>query len=182
MDREYDLFEQFPDGSTRWHTNATGVENARAKLEALARNTPNECFAIHLPTKEILARLNVRADARESGKRLIVQIAYENSSAAERTQILVMCGYEVMSLIGNEAAKAVLGKPHRCDLFIISHGAPEKTRKEIAAWLKEKYPSVRILALNSPGIRELAGADYNVKANGPETWLPFVTRAFAAAG
>lgn len=182
MDREYDLFEQFPDGSTRWHANATGLENARAKLEEIARDTSNECFAIHLPTKEIVARLNVRADAHASNKRLIVQIAYENCSAVERTQILVMCGYEVMSLIGNESAKTVLGKPHRCDLFIISHGAPERTRKEMAAWLKEKYPQVRILALNSPGIRELAGADYNARANGPETWLPFVTRAFAAAG
>jgi hypothetical protein len=64
-----------------------------------------------------------------------------------------------------------------CDLFIVGHAAPEEERKEMAAWLKTQYPEVRILALNSPKIRELVGADYNVKLNGPEVWLPVIASA-----
>jgi hypothetical protein len=47
----------------------------------------------------------------------------------------------------------------------------------MVAWLRAKYPGVRILALNSPEIRELVGADYNVKLNGPEVWLPMIATA-----
>lgn len=180
MDREYEIFEQLPDGSPIWRGHASGLPNVRLKLQELARTTANECFAMYLPTKEVVARLNVKS-LRAGEKRLIFQVSYDNKCAAERTQILRMCGYDVLSVIGNESAKMILSIPQHCDLFIVGHNAPEESRKEMAAWLKANYPSVRILALNSPGIKELAGADYNVKHNGPETWLPFVTRAFSAS-
>lgn len=178
MEREYEIFEQLPDGSPVWRDHASGLPTVRVKLEQLARKTANECFAMYLPTKEVVARLNVRAPRAVSDKRLIFQISYENKRAAERTQILRMCGYDVLSVIGNESAKTILSMPQHCDLFILGHAASEENRKEMAAWLKANYPGVRILALNSPGIKELTGADYNVKLNGPETWLPLVTRAF----
>jgi len=38
------------------------VLNAREKLEEFASTTPNECYAMHLPTKEIVARINVKDD------------------------------------------------------------------------------------------------------------------------
>ena len=180
MEREYEIFEQLPDGSPIWRGHASGLSNVRLKLQELARTTANECFAMYLPTKEVVARLNVKS-LRTSQKRLIFQISYDSKRASERTQILRMCGYDVLSVIGNESAKMILSMPHHCDLFIVGHNAPEESRKEMAAWLKANYPGVRILALNSPGIKELAGADYNVKHNGPETWLPWVTRAFSAS-
>jgi len=34
--------------------------NAREMLKGIASTTLNECFAIHLPSKEIVARLNVK--------------------------------------------------------------------------------------------------------------------------
>jgi len=42
-------------------------------------------------------------------------------------------------------------------------------------WIKVKYPSVKILALNAPH-QQLLNADYNVTLNGPENWLPIVTQ------
>lgn len=181
MDREYEIFEQLPDGSPIWRSHASGLHNAHLKLQEVARKTSNECFAVHLHTKEVVARLNVRPSFGTLGKRLIFQIAYDSKQATERAEVLRLCGYEVVSVFGNEAAKVILSTPHHCDLFIVENGAPEESSREMVAWLKAKYAGVRILALNSPGIRELAGADYNAELNGPEGWLPLVATALGAA-
>ena len=86
-------------------------------------------------------------------------------------------GYEVVSVIGNEAAKVVLSMPEQYDFFIVGHAADDQVRKEMVLWLKARFPGVRILALNPPRVTELEGADYNVKLNGPETWLPIIATA-----
>jgi hypothetical protein len=94
---------------------------------------------------------------------------------------LKLHGYEVVSVIGNEVTKLVLSMPQDCDLFIVGHTAPEATGQEMVAWLKANYPGVRMLALNPPLIRELIGADYKVKLNGPETLLAVIATALGGA-
>ena len=59
MNREYDIFEKFSDGSVVWRDFVHGLETARAKLGQLASHSKNEFFAIHTPTKEITIRVNV---------------------------------------------------------------------------------------------------------------------------
>lgn len=176
MEREYELFEQLPDGAPIWRGHASGLHNVRAKLEEMARNTANECFAIYLPMKEVVARLNAK-ERVAGGKKIVFQVAYDEKQARERSEILRLCGYEVVSAIGNEAARVILEMPQRCDLFIIGNTGGEEGRKNLVKWLRAKYTGVPILALNSPGIRELVGADYNVEANGPRAWLRLVTGA-----
>jgi len=132
---------------------------------------------MYLPTKEIVARINVGASRGVRRKPLVFQIAYDHGLATARTEVLRLHGYEVVSVIGNEAAKLILSLRQHCDLFIVGHAAAEEERKEMVAWLKTQYPEVRILALNSPKIQELVGADYNVKLNGPELWLPVIASA-----
>ncbi len=176
MDREYELFERLTDGSPIWHGSVTGLRDARLKLQEIAKTTTNECLAIYLPTGEIVARLNVGLSRGAIGKPLVFQIAYDERLAIARSEVLRLHGYEVVSVIGNEAAKIVLSLPQNCDLFIIGHSGAEEDRKEMVVWLKTKYPGVRILALN-PGILELSGAHHNVKLNGPETWLPVIASA-----
>lgn len=56
MEREYDIFEQFPDGFPVWRGHASGLGNATLMLQQIAKNTRNECFAMYVPTKEIVAR------------------------------------------------------------------------------------------------------------------------------
>jgi len=177
MEREYELFEQLPDGSPMWRGQASGLREVRLKLHEIGKTTTNGCFAMYLPTKEIVARLN--SGTSEDGRRKpqVFQVAYDDRLATARTEVLRLHGYEVVSVIGNEAAKVVLSLPHNCDLFIVGHAAPEEARKEMVAWLKFKYPGVGILALNPPAIRELPGADYNVKLNGPEIWLSLIASA-----
>lgn len=86
----------------------------------------------------------------------------------------------MVSVIGNEAAKVMLAVPQAFDLLVVGHAAPEETRKEMVAWLKTNCPGVPILALNSPVIRELPGAEYNAIMNGPETWLRTIAEALGA--
>ena len=165
------------DGSPMWRGQASGLRDVRLKLQEIAKNTTNECFAMHLPTKEIVARLNVGTSSGATGKPLVLQIYYDDRLAVSRAEILRIHGYEVVSVAGNEAAKVILSLPQHCDVFIVGHAAPEESRKEIVVWLKAKYPGVRIVALNSPTIRELPGADYNIELNGPQTWLPVIDSA-----
>jgi hypothetical protein len=87
----------------------------------------------------------------------------------------------VISVIGNHPAKLLLSSIQHYDLLIAGPTAPEETRREIVDWLKTKYPRVKILALNSP-CQQVLRADYNVRQNGPENWLPIVTRLFADSG
>lgn len=58
MDREYDIFEKFSDGSLKWRTFVPGLENAIARLKELGNLSPNEHFAIHTASSQIVARVN----------------------------------------------------------------------------------------------------------------------------
>lgn len=179
MDREYDLFELLDDGTPMWRGHVFGLLEARRQLQDIGTRSRNQCFAIHLPTREIVARVNVRTS--KGTKPVVFQITYDPKRAAARAEILRLHGYEVMTFFGNEAVKAVLTAHPSCDLFIVGHAAPEETRREMVAWLKTHYPGVRIIALNPPPVPELLGADFNVKLNGPETLLPVIVSALRDA-
>jgi hypothetical protein len=177
MERDYDLFERSQDNSLVWRGSVRGLENARRKLQELATRTTNECFAIYTPTRQIVALVNIAQAGQLRAKRVVFQIAYDEHRLVKRTELLRENGYEVVSVVGNEAAKIVLSSWQHCDLFIVGHAAPEQTRKEMVDWLKARYPRVKILALNPADHGKLAGADYNAILNGPGEWLSVVTAA-----
>ena len=175
MEKDYDLFERTQGDSLFWHGCVHGLENARRKLQQLAKTTTNECSVIFVPTRQVVALANIA-----HAERVVFQVAYDERLLAERADLLKRRGYEVVSAMGNECAKAVLDlPPQRVDLFIVGHNAPEPTRTEMVVWLKTKCPNVPIVALNPPECRELPGADYNAVFNGPEAWLPIVEAAAA---
>jgi len=64
MERDYDLFERLQDNSLVWRVSVHGLENARRKLQELAKRTTNECFATYTPTRQIVALVNI---AQENG-------------------------------------------------------------------------------------------------------------------
>ena len=65
MDKDYDVFEVFPDHSLRWRVCVHGTQFALATLEEIAKQTVNECFASNISTQEIIGRVNEgRAAAR----------------------------------------------------------------------------------------------------------------------
>lgn len=55
MDREYDVFEIFPDGTHIWRAFVRGLIEARARVAELSETSSNEFYAIHTPSKEIVA-------------------------------------------------------------------------------------------------------------------------------
>jgi hypothetical protein len=181
VEREYELFERLPDGCPIWRGHASGLRNAHLKLDEIARSTKHECFAVDLSAKEIVARLNVPQPRSAGSKPLVFQIGYDNNLANARTDLLRLYRYDVVSVIGNAAAKVVLSMPQQCDLFLIGHEASEETRKQMVEWLKANYAGVQILALHSPASRKLSQADYNVKSNGPKRWLRWVRIALGKA-
>jgi hypothetical protein len=58
VDREYDIFEVFEDGSLVWRETGLGHVESLRKLSALAERTSNEVRMMHLPTKTLIAAMN----------------------------------------------------------------------------------------------------------------------------
>ena len=169
--RAYDILEVMPDGTTIKRATVSGLEFAKLSLEELSGRTTNEWIAADRYTHQIVAQMNVPL-AKRCIKR-IFQIDYDEEAGVRRADVLKNRGYGVISVLGNEAAKLILGLIQHYDFFIVGPAAPEETRREIVDWLKKKYPTVKILALNRPH-QQVTSADYNVTENGPENWLPCV--------
>jgi hypothetical protein len=65
VNHDYDVFEIYPDHSIKWRISVHGTQNALATLEALTKQTVNECFASDMDTQEIVGHVNEgRASAR----------------------------------------------------------------------------------------------------------------------
>lgn len=174
MHRVYEIFEVLPSGSQQRVTVVSGLEFAKLALQGFARRTNNECYAADANTHQIVMQSNVAPEER----RRVFQIAYDEELGLRRAELLRSRGFGVISVIGNKAAKVLLSSIQRYDLFIVGHAAPEETRRELVEWLKAKYPGVKVLVLNPPN-QQVVAADYNVRQNGPENWLPIVLRQLA---
>jgi hypothetical protein len=46
MNLDYEIFEEFADGSTLWHASVFGVKEAELKLRELSRRSANKFFAL----------------------------------------------------------------------------------------------------------------------------------------
>jgi hypothetical protein len=170
----YEIFEVLPGGSTLRISRESNLEFAKLALQELAKRTKNECFVADARTRQVMAQLNVSQGKWRAIKR-IFQISYDEQLGLRRAELLRSLGYGVISVIGNNPAKVLLTSIQHYDLFILGHAAPEETRTEMIDWIKVKYPRVKILALNAPH-KQLLNADYNITLNGPENWLPIVTK------
>ena len=67
MEREYDLFEVFPDGSLVWRDSVTGHENAIRRLRELVDLTDNEFRVMHLSTNTLIASMKGTKAYRTNG-------------------------------------------------------------------------------------------------------------------
>ena len=119
----------------------------------------------------------LRAGDGTLDKKRIFQIAYTEGLLITRAELLKAHGYEVVSVLSNEAAKRHLDKSQRYDLFIVGHAAPRETREAMFRWLRAAFPKSKILALTSPYEGQLSGADYSVPLSDPEAWLGAVVSA-----
>jgi hypothetical protein len=62
--RDYDVFEELPDGSTIWRACVFGMGNVELKLRELAKETSNKLFALNLQdqTMPVIHPSNARAN------------------------------------------------------------------------------------------------------------------------
>jgi|GEM_PF-3223160 len=68
MDRTYDIFEVLPDKSLLWKACVLGAQNVADVMADIGKRTANECFAMNINTKEIIARVNVKPRGAASVK------------------------------------------------------------------------------------------------------------------
>jgi hypothetical protein len=146
MHGDYEIFEILPTGASSRRATVSGLEFAQLTLAELAKNTPNECYAAKAKSHRIAAHMHM-----PSAKWRVSQIAYDETSGHTGAELLRQLGYEVVSVVGNETAKHLLSYNQHYDLFIVGHSAPAETRKAMVA-------------------------DFNVKENGAENWLPIVAQ------
>jgi hypothetical protein len=174
----FDIFRVEAHGEVLWVKSVGDFKSARLALNELMASSPGE-YLIHSHSTNNDLIVKPSPAKKKTAKPIIFQIAYDERLMMSRAELLKAHGFTVVSVLGNEAAKVALAKPKDYALFIVGHGAALQVRKEMADWLKEKYPGVEILALNSPYQQRLAPADYNVVLDGPEEWL-FVVEACTA--
>ena len=78
MNRMYDLFEKFPDGSSLWRACVIGLEDTRQHMFDLARRSSNQFYAIDVASGKIVS-LNVQSGMFNAppkmGKRSRVAVA-----------------------------------------------------------------------------------------------------------
>jgi hypothetical protein len=140
-------------------------------VKLLAASSPGEYIIVNQRTGE-------KISIKPKNKRILFQIGYEEKGLNARAELLRRFGHEVISVVDNEAAKAILLRSiHDVDLFVVGHTAPEPTRKEMVSWLKANYPRVKIVALNPSENRPLVGADFNVVLNDKDEWLALLAAA-----
>jgi hypothetical protein len=68
--RDYDIFEEWPDGSTVWQACVFGMENVELKFRELAKETANRIFAISLLDKSIPVIRPWKLTAKEDLRRV----------------------------------------------------------------------------------------------------------------
>jgi len=69
--RDYDIFEELPNGSTVWRACVFGMENVELKFRELGKETTNRIFAISLLDHSVPVirplKSGVRQDLRRAG-------------------------------------------------------------------------------------------------------------------
>jgi hypothetical protein len=67
--RDYDVFEEFPDGSTLWRACVFGMANVELKLRELAVETTNKFFALSLQDRSQAVIRPLKSSRRQEFRR-----------------------------------------------------------------------------------------------------------------
>jgi len=169
----YDLF-QIDDGYPIWCTQVMGMLEAGFKLREISSNSPNECYAVHRSTNEIVARLNVPARV---GAPRVFHVAYDLTLADKLARELPWCGCRFSYAAGNDLAYTILLTPMKCEVFTVGYAAPIETRRDAAAWLVASYPHVPVIALKAPCEPDIHPARFNLELDGDGALLTTIAKA-----
>ncbi len=102
----------------------------------------------------------------------ILQIAYYDSLLRTRATMLQRAGYAVVSVLGNDQAKAGVDQLlPAVDLVMVGFSATYAERIAIVRWLKEQYPQVPVVVLQANSSERFPDANYVTLSEDPEVWL-----------
>ena len=110
----------------------------------------------------------------------IFQIAYDSQRMYSRAVVLRNLGYDVQSVLGNQAAKDVLISWPNYDVFIIGHDADDIVRLAMVQFIRASYPRHPIVALNSAPGMQLDALEYNAPVDESQVWISLVQKAAGA--
>jgi DNA-binding NtrC family response regulator len=102
----------------------------------------------------------------------ILHIAYYPNLQATQALLLKSAGYEVVSVLGNDKARALdAAVIAAADLVVVGFCAPHSVRAELVLWFKTHYPKLPVIALQSTRWEEFHEADTTAFAENPTIWL-----------
>jgi len=170
----YDLF-RIDDGYPIWCTQVMGLMDAGFKLREISSKSPNECYAVHQTTNDVVARLNVPAARKRAAR--VFHVAYDLMLAGKLAQELPSHGLRLSYAAGDDLVYTILMTPMKCDVFLLGDAAPVETRRDAAAWLMENYPNVPIVALKLSSEPDVDHVQFNLDLDGEGALLPTLAQA-----
>ncbi|HZR29646.1 MAG TPA: hypothetical protein VFA71_12785 [Terriglobales bacterium] len=109
----------------------------------------------------------------------VLSIAYDPTLSKIRELILERAGYQVHSVIGNEAG-ILAAQKHNFDLFILGNTAEYAVRQEMANFLKSYSQQTPLIALKRFEYEApIEGADCASATMDPSLWLKTVSDCLA---
>jgi DNA-binding NtrC family response regulator len=104
----------------------------------------------------------------------IFQVAYDQGLLRVREVVLTEHGFSVRSALGNTDARHVLAENAPYDAFLIGWSATSSERKSIVSWLKQRWPTIPVIALHDPYQEPTPGADFTATYDTPAGWISTV--------
>jgi hypothetical protein len=104
----------------------------------------------------------------------ILHIGYDSLLIGVREAVLERHGYNVVSILGNDAAMRIANDA--ADLIIVGNGGRLEERVEIVRWLSKKWPTVPILVMRVDEDERFPEATVEFVGNTPNEWIAAVER------
>jgi DNA-binding NtrC family response regulator len=103
----------------------------------------------------------------------ILQVAYYPNLQETRALMLKSAGYEVLSVLGNDKARALdAAVIAAADLVVVGFCAPHSVRAEMVLWFKTQYPEIPVIALQASKWENFPEADVSsFFSEYPAAWL-----------
>jgi hypothetical protein len=103
----FDIFRIEPNGNMLWVGSTPILKSAKLRVQELMASSPCEFVILSHRTNNRLV-IKPPVAIRRTTRPVIFQIAYDNELLIARAKLLESSGCDVVSVLGNEAAKIAL--------------------------------------------------------------------------
>jgi hypothetical protein len=96
--------------------------------------------------------------------------------------VLHQHGFSVLSALGNVEARRALASDASFDAFLIGWSTTYEERRAIVGWLKQRWPTIPVIAIHDSFQRPIPGADFTSAHDTPDEWISAVKTATQQIG